>query len=254
MNPTPDGYDRDTSLEPNDIDLDDPLSNDSDDSLNVNPTLDGSDLDVPLKSNDSDLDEPFTDDSDDPLIVNHSQFDPDDSDQDDPSINDPTPFDPDEDMDDIDLSLFETDESDYESDPDDTTQDSALNDEDSIPKTLLEPLYPGAAISVCAAYCLIMKFAITSKLSYTAIGNLLKLLRLLCPFSNNLPSSFYRLRTFFKQYTPSHEKQRVCPECERVLEVGDHCPRDHGGFGHVVHIPIEKSLRTIVQSKWTSPI
>ena len=86
-----------------------------------------------------------------------------------------------------------------------------------------------------------MKFAIASKLSYSAIGNLLRLLQFLCPFSSKLPSSFYQLKKFFKQYTPSHEKKRVCPECEQTLEDGEHCPEDHGGSGHVVHIPIEKA-------------
>ena len=43
----------------------------------------------------------------------------------------------------------------------------------------------------------------------------------------------------------------TCPECEQTLENGEHCPEDHGGSGHVVHIPIEKALRTVVQSKLT---
>ena len=174
----------------------------------------------------------------------------DDSDLDDP---DPTPFEVDDptlfEVDDP--TLFELDESEFEYQPDSTTHEVR---EDSIPKEMLKPLYPGSVLSVCAAYCLIMQFAIASKLSYTAIENLMKLLQLLCPSSNILPSSFYQLKKFFKQYTPSYEKKRVCPECKRILKDGEHCPRDHGGSGHVVQIPIEKALRTIVQSKLTFPL
>jgi len=38
---------------------------------------------------------------------------------------------------------------------------------------MFEPLYPGAIITTCAAYCAIMTYAITNKLSYFSIENLL---------------------------------------------------------------------------------
>ena len=119
-------------------------------------------------------------DLDDPITVDPGATS-DDSDLDNP---DPTPFE----LDDPTLfeldepTLFELDESEF------ATHEVH---EDSIPKEMLKPLYPGSVLSVCAAYCLIMQFAIASKLSYTAIENLLKLLQLLCPSSNILPSSFY---------------------------------------------------------------
>lgn len=62
---------------------------------------------------------------------------------------------------------------------------------------LFEPLYQGADITVCGAYCCIMQFASANKLTYTATSELIKLLHLICPAQNKLPSSFYKLKMFF---------------------------------------------------------
>ena len=62
---------------------------------------------------------------------------------------------------------------------------------------LFEPLYAGAYITVGGAYCCIMHFASTNKLTYTAISELRNLLKLICPPESKLPSSFYKLKKFF---------------------------------------------------------
>lgn len=121
-------------------------------------------------------------------------------------------------------------------------------DEELIRDEMLEPLYEGASISIAAAYCSIMRYAISSKLSYTAIGSLLMLLQLLCPSPNHLPTSFYKLKKFFQGYQSDFKKKRVCPHCERVLEKGKSCPRSHGKSGHIIHVPIQKALATVVKS------
>ena len=53
-------------------------------------------------------------------------------------------------------------------------------------KELFEPLYDGADITICGAYCCIMQFASANKLSYTAISELINLLHVLCPVPNKL--------------------------------------------------------------------
>ena len=63
-------------------------------------------------------------------------------------------------------------------------------------RELFEPLYQGADITVCGAYCCIMQFATMNKLTYTAISELIKLLHLVFPPQNKLPSSFYKLKKF----------------------------------------------------------
>jgi len=67
--------------------------------------------------------------------------------------------------------------------------ESLLLDENPISDNMFAPLYPGASVTICAAYCAIMTYAIANKLSYSAIENLLKLLHLLCPSSHQRPSS-----------------------------------------------------------------
>ena len=127
--------------------------------------------------------------------------------------------------------------------------ESLLLDENPISDDMFAPLYPGASITICAAYCAIMTYAIANKLSYSAIENLLKLLHLLCPSSHQIPSSLYMLKKFFQQYTSSYEKKRVCPSCHCVLKKGETCPRSHGQNGHMIHVPIEKALKSVVLSK-----
>ena len=43
-----------------------------------------------------------------------------------------------------------------------------------------------------------MQVCSANRLSYTAIGNLLQLLILICPVANKLPTSFYKFRSFFQ--------------------------------------------------------
>ena len=124
-------------------------------------------------------------------------------------------------------------------------------------KELFEPLYDGADITICGAYCCIMQFASANKLSYTAISELIKLLHVLCPVPNKLPSSFYMLKKFFKQFNVDFEHQRICTICSTPMEVGEsNCPTcaDSGNYnpeavGDLVHIPIQKALKTVITSK-----
>ena len=124
--------------------------------------------------------------------------------------------------------------------------ESLLMEEESIPNYMFEPLYPGAVVTICAAYCAIMTYAITNKLSYSSIENLLKLLHLLCPTSNHLPSSLYKLKKFFQTFTSSYKKRCICAECDHVLKKGESC---HGKNGYLIHVPVEKALKTVVESE-----
>ena len=65
-----------------------------------------------------------------------------------------------------------------------------------IDDSFLQPLYSGASITVCGAYCSTMQFATANKLTYTAIEELLKLLQILCPCPNALPTTIYKFKKF----------------------------------------------------------
>ena len=114
-----------------------------------------------------------------------------------------------------------------------------------IPRICLN-LYPGVVLSICAAICAIMTYAINNKLSYSAIETLLKLLHLLCPASNHLPSSLNKLKIFFQNFTSNYEKRCMCEECKHTLNKKESC---HGKDGCLSQVPVEKALKTIVQSK-----
>ena len=126
-------------------------------------------------------------------------------------------------------------------------------------RELFEPLYQGADITVCGAYCCIMQFATTNKLTYTAISELIKLLHLICPPQNKLPSSFYKLKKFFNRFNVAFTHQKVCTKCSAPMTAGtsqcatcqDNDDLDPKAVGDLIHVPIEKALKTVVSSEFT---
>lgn len=86
-----------------------------------------------------------------------------------------------------------------------------------------EPLFPGSPVTKGEGWELIMCFAITNRLSFNGITNLLNLFNELCPVPNHLPPSFYLLN----QYHSEHKnfKQRLyCSECnEEISRTNNTC-------------------------------
>ena len=63
---------------------------------------------------------------------------------------------------------------------------------------MFKPLFDGAGISVCGAYCAVMEFKRMCRLPFTAIAMLLQL-QLLCPPDNKLPWSVYVWKKVFPE-------------------------------------------------------
>ena len=61
-----------------------------------------------------------------------------------------------------------------------------------------------------------MQFSTSNKLSYAAIGELLKLLTLLCPSDNALPKLSIALRSFSKAYAEASMNADAC-SCENLI-------------------------------------
>ncbi len=122
----------------------------------------------------------------------------------------------------------------------------------SLPTDLFEPIYPGSNLTICGAYFSIMHFCHKNKLTFTATDNLLELITLFCPDNNKIPSSFYKFRKFFQQFSGAHEKQSYCFECETPTNASScstpNCSSSCG-VGHMVHLSIEKSLQVVITSK-----
>ena len=111
---------------------------------------------------------------------------------------------------------------------------------------------------MCGAYCSIMQFATANKLTYTAIEELLKLLQILCPCPNALPTTIYKFKKFFQQCSAGFEQQLVCSKCFGFLSKGEVCTtcvdvdnpvRNPVMPGVLVHTPFQKPLQTVLSSE-----
>ena len=112
---------------------------------------------------------------------------------------------------------------------------------------MLAPLYCDSSISVSGAICSIMQFCMTFKLTYSAIGELLKLFQLLCPKPNRLPATVYHLKKYFNQCQMSHSYHKICSNCQATKE---ECNCSHQIFNsHLIHIPIKRQLHSMIKSK-----
>lgn len=137
-----------------------------------------------------------------------------------------------------------------ESDPDPiTTDDITINE------SLFEPLYEGAGITICGAYCAIMEFKRECKLPFTTVGKLLELLQLLCPSGSFLPKSVYRLKSFFQKYSTGPKlTRRFCPDCSNELTASEEmcarsgCLRRHPDCFYMLRP--ERRICNIVSSKF----
>lgn len=108
------------------------------------------------------------------------------------------------------------------------------------------PLYPGADITLCGAMCAIMQFSTSNNLSYTAIGELLKLLDLLCPSQCSLPKTFYAFKQFFSQFSPVHDRKHVCTVCMKSeCSCDQPSPND---TADLINLNIHKPLETVITS------
>ena len=129
--------------------------------------------------------------------------------------------------------------------------EKAENTDSSHPNSsenMFEPLYSDATISLCGAVCAIMHFSTSNKMSYTAISQLLKLLQVLLPAPNSLPTTVYKLKRFFKQYKLHYNIRSHCSEC--LSQIDDcHCVVMSRKTCHFVDVPIDKPLEVIVTSK-----
>lgn len=118
---------------------------------------------------------------------------------------------------------------------------------------LFLPLYPGANISICGAYCAIMSLQSKCSLPFTTVSEILELLQLLCPANNKLPSSVYHLRKFFSRFQSLKEKTEYCPYCQEKY-VGRSCSNVQCSYtvsepDVFIQMDVEKQIRTIFNRK-----
>ena len=152
-----------------------------------------------------------------------------------------------------DLSADDTDMSseisESEIDNNDACDGSAFNESELDPR-FLEPLFAGANINVLMTYCIIMQYAYKYKLSYKALQGLIHLLLAICPTPNALPTSLYKLKKFFKQFSAGFKDQKICSTCSvPYADKCSTCAAESLHPGHVIHMHVVKSLQSVVSRK-----
>ena len=150
--------------------------------------------------------------------------------------------------------LGEDDESNESSSDDESIDDSSsdsADDGDKYGEEMFEPIYPGAHITVCGAFCAIMEFKKKCRLSFQTIGLLLQLLQLICPSENKLPRSVYYIKKFFSQFAPKHQQKKFCSICctELHQKKCTNCGCKNHDTNYLVDFNIEKALQSVVNSK-----
>ena len=114
------------------------------------------------------------------------------------------------------------------------------------------PLYENAPLSVAASWQAIMGFSLANHLPYTAMAQLLNLLKIHVPSAHSLPKS---LNSFKKHFIidEAQPQQRFCSLCFRKLKPEEkHCSqmscRDNkADVCYFVSVPITAHLKQIVE-------
>ena len=113
------------------------------------------------------------------------------------------------------------------------------------------PLYAGAPLSVAASWQSIMAYALANHLSYTAIDQLLGLLKLHVPSSSGLPKSLNRLKSHFNIDEPLPQ-QRFCSQCFGNVSSKEKCCSEQtcrankAELCYFVPVPISTHLKEMV--------
>lgn len=116
-----------------------------------------------------------------------------------------------------------------------------------------EPLGDGATMSE-SSWRAIIDFHVTHKLTYSALNDLLGLLKRLCPSSQDLPASTYLLRKHFKYVVDGCQEYTYCAECHKELEgricANPECRTKKQQYAYFITIPFENHLKLIYSSKF----
>ena len=122
-----------------------------------------------------------------------------------------------------------------------------------IDEKMFDPIYEGARITVCGAYCLIMEFKRVCRLPFTAIAMLLQILQILCPVDNKLPRTVFFLKRFFQKYSSKSRKMRFCGSCNRKLTSSQRkcsSPDCQSEPSTLIILRPDKAIRRVLTSKF----
>lgn len=119
------------------------------------------------------------------------------------------------------------------------------------------PLFAGANITICGAYCAIMNLKSKCRLPFSTLDQLLIMLQLLCPSDNKLPRTVYKLRKFFGLFEFGKRQVSYCSNCHEEMEGRCHnqaCSSSYHEPDVFMQMNITKQLRMILSRKCTHNI
>uniref|UniRef100_A0A6V7IHC1 Transposase domain-containing protein n=1 Tax=Bracon brevicornis TaxID=1563983 RepID=A0A6V7IHC1_9HYME len=110
-----------------------------------------------------------------------------------------------------------------------------------------EPLYPNSPISVGESIMMILQFYLRHKISNSALGDLLELIKLHCPGPNQCIKSLYFFRKWLQSYNVELQlkKHYYCKACSHLIEdLMEQCPQCEGSdITYFITIPVESQLK-----------
>ena len=112
----------------------------------------------------------------------------------------------------------------------------------------LQKIFNGSNISICGFNCMVMKFANNHNLTFSAISELLEMFSIICPKPNEIPTSIFKLKSFFNQFDNNSSNKIFCANC-KVYEEDGTCSCAKPNKGHMVFASVEKPLQAIISGK-----
>ena len=111
-----------------------------------------------------------------------------------------------------------------------------------------ELLYKEASITTAASSVLMMKYAMKHKLSWEALADLLQIVKLHCPFPNNVPSTLFHFKKHFKDLQYPTQHHYFCSTClSEVSENAKVCGNrecscsfnESNSFSSFIEVPVD---------------
>ena len=120
------------------------------------------------------------------------------------------------------------------------------------------PLYPGAKVNFGTFMLLISLFVSKHNLAGDAINQLLQIFSYLLPEGNEVITSLYAFKQYFKMLKNPLKHHYYCPKCLNIVETNleTHCKQDHCQHSfkdthlpYFLEIPVAEQLRNLFAQK-----
>ena len=119
-------------------------------------------------------------------------------------------------------------------------------------------IYDGSSLTVEGSLALLMQYKVRHNITYTALGDLLKLLKLHCPIPNYIPATVYQFKKHFNQLGHSTVMHHYCSYCLGNVDtpelkncINPHCKADLSSSGSIssfIEVPLDVQLKTFFKS------